>query len=144
VLEALEGPLGQVVGGISLLGIGAWAINSFIRFKDAALARAEADKLSAINMLNQAEQKLSSKADLIKEQARADKAEVMAKLSECSLAIERVSMALSGYDGQGGLLEKIREIQNDSLRDREQRHALGNAVMKQQEILLRIAEGLNK
>lgn len=144
VLEALEGPLGQVAGGISLLGIGGWAIHNFIRFKDAALARAEADKLAALRMINEAEQKLGAKADLIKEQARGDKAEVMAKLGECSLAIERVNMALSGYDGQGGLLEKIREIQNETQRDREQRHALGNAVMKQQEILLRIAEGLNK
>lgn len=98
--------IAQVMGATGAIGIGAWATISFLRFKDTAVARAEADKLEAIKLMTET------------------KSELLVELHKLAGELARVGMALSGYDGQGGLLEQVRDLKD------------------QQKVIMRLASGL--
>jgi hypothetical protein len=75
-----------------IIGVGAWGINQFTKFKDEATHQAATDREAATKALTEA------------------KAQFMEAVHELKSKVERVDAALTGFDGDGGVLGEVRKL----------------------------------
>lgn len=117
--------------GVVVIGVGGFLAKDFLAFKGKIPDLIDENRAEFANKIEAVEARLSAKAEFLANEARRDKAEVVALLAEHRMTMERMNVGLFGLDGQSGLMGEVKLNQ-------KQRHDLNNTMLVIQGTLVEI------
>jgi len=116
----------QLVTAGLVIGVGVWAIKTFLAFKDEAVRQAAEDRIAAVSKAEEVRTVAITKAEEVK-------AALAAQIALQTREMQDLHYAIMGVQGRGGLLA-------DSATDQRRRHDLGNHVLGLTAVLVEVVQ----